>query len=53
MKVVDGKRLEGKDVEPDTHVPFDIRFTAGNDIQLEKAKDEMVKLINTGALAEP
>ena len=53
MKVIDGKRLEGKGVEPDIHVPFHIRFAAGNDIQLERAKDEMVKLINTGALAEP
>jgi carboxyl-terminal processing protease len=48
MKVVDGKRLEGIGVEPDIEVPFDIRFTAGRDIQLERAKDEMVRLIDTG-----
>jgi len=45
MLVVDGKRLEGVGVEPDIEVPFDIRFAAGKDIQLELAKDEMVKLI--------
>ena len=45
MKVVDGKCLEGVGVEPDIEVPFDIRFAAGKDIQLEWAKDEMVKLI--------
>ena len=47
MKVVDGKRLEGIGVEPDIEVPFDIRFAGGRDVQLEQAKDEMVKL--TGA----
>ncbi|MFC1635759.1 S41 family peptidase [Planctomycetota bacterium] len=43
--LIDGKRLEGVGVEPDVEVPFDIRFAAGKDIQLERAKDEMVKLI--------
>ena len=45
MVVIDGKRLEGVGVEPDIEVPFDIRFAGGRDIQLERAKDEMVKLI--------
>jgi len=45
MLIVDGKRLEAVGVEPDIEVPFDIRFAAGKDIQLERAKDEMVKLI--------
>jgi len=45
MNVIDGKRLEGVGIEPDIEVPFDIRFAAGRDIQLEQAKDEMVKLI--------
>ena len=45
MIVVDGKRLEGLGVEPDIEVAFDVRFAAGRDIQLERAKDEMVKLI--------
>jgi len=48
MKVVDGKRLEGVGVEPDIDVPFDVRFAAGRDVQLERAKDEMVKLIESG-----
>jgi carboxyl-terminal processing protease len=48
MVIVDGKRLEGVGVEPDIEVPFDIRFAAGKDIQLERAKDEMVKLIEGG-----
>jgi carboxyl-terminal processing protease len=43
--IVDGKNLEGVGIEPDIEVPFDIRFAAGRDIQLERAKDEMVKLI--------
>ena len=43
--IIDGKNLEGVGVEPDIEVPFDIRFAAGKDIQLERAKDEMVKLI--------
>ena len=43
--LIDGKRLEGVGVEPDIEVPFDIRFSAGKDIQLERAKDEIVKLI--------
>ena len=45
MLVVDGQNLEGVGVEPDVEVPFDVRFAAGKDIQLERAKDEMVKLI--------
>lgn len=43
--LIDGKLLEGVGVEPDVEVPFDIRFAAGKDIQLERAKDEMVRLI--------
>lgn len=34
---VDGERLEGKGVEPTIHVPFDIRYAAGRDPQLDKA----------------
>jgi len=48
MLIVDGKPLEGIGVEPDIKVPFDIRFAAGRDIQLERAKDEMVRLIDIG-----
>ena len=45
MMTIDGKHLEGVGVEPDIEVPFDIRFAAGRDIQLERAKDELVRLI--------
>jgi carboxyl-terminal processing protease len=48
MLLIDGKRLEGVGVEPDIEVPFDIRFAQGTDIQLQRAKDEMVKLICKG-----
>jgi carboxyl-terminal processing protease len=43
--LIDGKRLEGVGVEPDIEVAFDIRFAAGEDIQLQRAKEEMVRLI--------
>jgi carboxyl-terminal processing protease len=43
MMTVDGKPLEGVGVEPDIKVPFDIRFAAGTDIQLERAKEELAK----------
>lgn len=43
MITVDGKPLEGVGVEPDLQVPFDIRFAAGQDIQLERAKEELVQ----------
>ncbi len=42
---VDGKNLEGIGVEPDINVPFDIRFSSGRDIQLERAMDTIVELI--------
>jgi carboxyl-terminal processing protease len=43
--LIDGKRLEGVGVEPDIEVPFDIRYAAGRDIQLQRAEDEIVRLI--------
>lgn len=49
MMFIDGKRLEGVGVEPDIEVPFDIRFAAGKDIQLERAKDEIVQLIDASS----
>lgn len=45
MIVINGKSIEGVGIEPDIEVRFDIRFAAGRDIQLERAKDEMVRLI--------
>jgi carboxyl-terminal processing protease len=47
--LIDGKRLEGVGVKPDIEVPFDIRFAAGKDVQLERAKDEMVRLIEASS----
>lgn len=47
--LIDGKRLEGVGVEPDIEVPFDIRFAAGKDIQLQQAKDEIVRLIEASS----
>ena len=47
--LIDGKRLEGVGVEPDIEVPFDIRFAASKDIQLERAKDEIVQLIEASS----
>ena len=34
---MDGERLEGRGVEPDVAVPFDVRYAAGEDVQLERA----------------
>jgi carboxyl-terminal processing protease len=34
---VDGERIEGKGVPPSIEVPFDIRYAAGKDPQLDKA----------------
>lgn len=34
---VEGERLEGRGVEPTIEVPFDIRYAAGKDPQLDKA----------------
>jgi carboxyl-terminal processing protease len=34
---IDGERLEGKGVEPSIEVPFDLRYAAGRDPQLDKA----------------
>jgi carboxyl-terminal processing protease len=45
MMTVDGKLLEGVGVEPDIKVPFDIRFAAGRDLQLERAKEELTNRV--------
>jgi C-terminal processing protease CtpA/Prc len=38
---VDGKRLEHNPVQPDIAVPFDVRYAAGSDPQLDRAFTEM------------
>ena len=37
--LTDGMRLEGAGVTPDIEVPFDVRYAAGSDPQLERARD--------------
>jgi carboxyl-terminal processing protease len=36
---VDGERLEGRGVEPDVNVPFEFRYSAGQDEQFDRALD--------------
>jgi C-terminal processing protease CtpA/Prc len=42
---VDGMRLEGRGVTPDIDVPFEVRYSAGADPQIERAMDEMRALL--------
>jgi carboxyl-terminal processing protease len=44
----DGTRLEGKGVQPDIEVPFDIRHAQGRDPQKERAVREAARLAGTG-----
>lgn len=45
---LDGKVLEGKGVEPDVAVPFDLRYAAGRDPQLDAAVDKAAAEISDG-----
>ena len=47
---VDGKRLEGVGVAPDVAVPFDVRYAAGRDPQVEAAIAEMERLLAAGGV---
>jgi carboxyl-terminal processing protease len=40
---VDGERLEGVGVAPNIAVPFDVRYAAGADPQLEAAAADLVR----------
>ena len=42
--LADGLRLEGQGVQPDVAVPFDIRYSRGEDPQLERAVEEAMKM---------
>jgi len=42
---VDGRRLEGAGVAPDVEVPFDLRYAAGADPQLDRAVTEMSAIL--------
>ena len=46
---VDGKRLENNPVEPDVAVPFDVRYAAGRDPQLDAATALMAGRLAAGA----
>lgn len=45
--LIDGRRLEGIGVPPDIEVPFDVRYAAGADPQLERAPQEAVRLVRS------
>jgi len=45
--LVDGVDLEGMGVPPDIEVPFDVRYCAGQDAQLEKALEYLVEQLST------
>jgi carboxyl-terminal processing protease len=49
---IDGEPIEGVGVPPDIEVPFDIRFAAGRDLQLNRALDEMVRQLRTARRKE-
>jgi C-terminal processing protease CtpA/Prc len=42
---VDGARLEGNGVPPDVEVPFDVRYAAGADPQLDRALEEISRIL--------
>jgi len=44
---VDGVNLEGIGVPPDIEVPFDVRYCAGQDAQLEKALEYLVEQLSS------
>lgn len=46
---VDGKRLEGNPVQPDISVPFDVRYAAGADPQMDAALAEMGRRLSAVA----
>ncbi|HTV69101.1 MAG TPA: S41 family peptidase [Rhizobiaceae bacterium] len=41
-------RLEGKGVEPDIHVPFNLPYAAGSDPQFDAAVNEMSRVLGEG-----
>lgn len=43
---VDGERLEGKGVDPTIEVPFDLRYAAGADPQLDRAVDVLTQQLS-------
>ena len=49
---VDGHKLEGVGVPPDIAVPFDIRYAAGHDPQLDAAMDKATAVLSTSSAKE-
>ncbi len=47
--LVDGKRLENNPVAPDVAVPFDVRYAAGQDPQLDAATALMAARLGQGS----
>ena len=47
--LVDGKRLENNPVEPDVAVPFDVRYAAGSDPQLDAATALLAERLGDGS----
>jgi len=43
---IDGVNLEGIGVSPDIEVPFDVRYCAGNDAQLERALEYLAEQLS-------
>lgn len=50
---IDGVNLEGIGVPPDIEVPFDVRYCAGRDAQLEKALEYLVEQLDGKANTFP
>jgi C-terminal processing protease CtpA/Prc len=46
--IVDGKRLEGHPITPDVTVPFDVRYAAGADPQMDRAMAELGQRLANG-----
>ena len=45
---VNGEKIEGKGVEPDMAVPFDVRYAAGRDPQRDAAVTKALSLLSEG-----
>jgi carboxyl-terminal processing protease len=50
---IDGVNLEGVGVPPDIEVPFDVRYCAGHDVQLEKALEYLVEQLASETTGVP
>jgi carboxyl-terminal processing protease len=53
VRMDDGTRLEGKGVQPDIDVPFQLPYAEGRDPRKTRAIDEAARLVHTGVGAQP